>query len=78
MRKYGESKYAYFGDGVIIQTDRVNFLKRCVRMRRNIEGYFGPVWFRPCNAWLHASGYDRLFARKDTLLDEEENRPSYD
>lgn len=51
MAKYGRLKRAFFEDGMIMETARVSHLKRCVRERRVIEGYFGRVWFRPTNAW---------------------------
>ena len=54
MSKFGRLKRAFFEDGMIIETERVSHLKRCVRERRVIEGYFGRVWFRPCDAWMSA------------------------
>lgn len=51
MSKHGRSKMAYFEDCVIIECNRSCDLKRAVRARREIEGYYGLVWFRPCEAW---------------------------
>lgn len=51
MSKYGPSKLAFFEDCVILDCARSNDLKRAVRVRREIEGYYGRVWFRPCDEW---------------------------
>lgn len=72
MSKYGRPKRAFFEDGMIIETDHVSHLKRCVRERRNIERYFGRVWFRPCDAWVYASG----FLPFRMIVSHEEDRPS--
>lgn len=55
MSKYGGTKWAFFEDGVIIETQRVNDLKRVVQERRHIEGYTGRVWFRDTPEWREAS-----------------------
>jgi len=54
VSKYGRAKRAYFEDGMIIETANVNHLKRCVRVRREVEGYRGRVWFRYTDEWRRA------------------------
>lgn len=44
---------AFFADGMIIEGRRCS-VKRAVRERRYLEGYRGPVFFRPCPAWAAA------------------------
>lgn len=45
MSKYGRMKAAVFEDGVILVAERTCVLRRSVRVRREIEGYYGRVWF---------------------------------
>lgn len=45
MSKYGRPKCAFFDDGVVLVSDRSCRLKRAIRVRRQIEGYYGRVRF---------------------------------
>lgn len=54
MSKYGKPKRAFFEDGMIMETERGCDLKRRVKERREIEGYRGRVWFRPCADFMDA------------------------
>lgn len=55
MSKHGRTKWAFFEDGVLFETERTNHLKRRVKERREIEGYKGRVWFRYTDEWRQAS-----------------------
>lgn len=54
MSKYGRLKEAWFEDGVILSAYRRAELKRAIRVRREVEGYRGRVYFRNGNAWWEA------------------------